>query len=110
MNGTTTFKRISFVQSIFNDTGLSYVFKSQFPICMSSIKSAIKQRFVINLYKTGFQIWITLQENFIKLLNKIKFEAYLIRSSTQDRAYITKLRNSNLKHRIETGRWNNKAK
>jgi hypothetical protein len=44
MNGTTIFKRISFVQSIFNDTGLSYVFESQFPICMSSIKSAIKQR------------------------------------------------------------------
>jgi hypothetical protein len=28
----------------FNDTGRSYVFESQFPICMSSIKSAIKQR------------------------------------------------------------------
>jgi hypothetical protein len=60
MNGTTNFKWISFVQSVFNDTGLSYVFESQFPICVSSIKSAIKQRF-------GFLIWITLQENFIKL-------------------------------------------
>ena len=40
MNGTTNFKRISFVQSVFNDT----VFEFQFPICMSSIKSAIKQR------------------------------------------------------------------
>jgi hypothetical protein len=44
MNGTTNFKWISFVQSVFDDIGLSYVFESQFPICMSSIKSAIKQR------------------------------------------------------------------
>jgi hypothetical protein len=35
---------------------------------MSSIKLAIKQQYyVINLFKKGFQIWITLQENFIKL-------------------------------------------
>ena len=41
MNGTTNFKWISFVLSVYNDTGLSYVFESQFSICMSSIKSAI---------------------------------------------------------------------
>jgi hypothetical protein len=35
--------QIKLVQSVFNDTGLSYVFESQFPICMSSIKSAINQ-------------------------------------------------------------------
>jgi hypothetical protein len=67
MNGTTNFKWISFVQSVFIDTGLSYVFESQFPICMSSIKSAIKQRLCDQFFKNDFLIWITLQENFIKL-------------------------------------------
>ena len=33
INGKTNFKWISFVQSVFNDTGLSYVFESHFPIC-----------------------------------------------------------------------------
>ena len=37
MNGTTNLKWISFAQSVFNDTGLSYVFESY-------IKLAIKQR------------------------------------------------------------------
>ena len=33
INGKTNFKWISFVQSVFNDTGLSYVFESPCPIC-----------------------------------------------------------------------------
>ena len=67
MNGTSTFKRISFVQSIFNDTGLSYVFKSQFPICMSSIKSAIKQR----LCDQSIQNWFSDLDNSARELYKI---------------------------------------
>jgi hypothetical protein len=69
MNGTT-FKRISFVQSIFNDTGLSYVFESPFPICMSSIKSAIKQR----LCDQSIQNWFSDLDNsareFYKIVNQ----------------------------------------
>ena len=67
MNGTTTFKRISFVQSIFNDTGLRYVFKSQFPICMSSIKSAIKQR----LCNQSIQNWFSDLDNSAREFYKI---------------------------------------
>ena len=48
---------------------------------------------------------------FYKVVKKdFKFEEYLIRLSKQDRVYITKLRTSNLKLPIETGRWNNIAK
>jgi len=48
---------------------------------------------------------------FYKVVKKdFKFEEYLIRLSKQDRVYITKLRTSNLKFPIETGRWNNIAK
>jgi len=48
---------------------------------------------------------------FYKVVKKdFKFEEYLIRLSKQDRIYITKLRTSNLKLPIETGRWNNISK
>ena len=111
MNGTTTFKWISFVQSVFNDTGLSYVFESQFPICMSSIKSVIKQRLCDQFFKNDFLILDNSTREFYKVVKKdLKFEEYLIRLSRQDRVCITKFRTSYLKLPIGTGRWNNIAK
>ena len=67
---------------------------------------------MINLFKNGFQIWITPAREFYKVVKKkdFKFEQYLIRLSKQDRVFITKLRTSNLKLPIESGRWNNIAK
>lgn len=70
MNGTINFKWISFVQSVFNDTGLSYVFESQFSICMSSIKSGIKER----LREQFIQKWFSDLDNsgreFYKVVKK----------------------------------------
>jgi hypothetical protein len=70
MNGTTNFKRISFVQSVFNDTGLSYVFESQFPICMSSIKSAIKQRLCEQFIQKWFSDLDNSAREFYKVVKK----------------------------------------
>ena len=86
MNGTTIFKRISFVQSIFNDTGLSYVFESQFPICMSSIKSVIKQRLCEQFIQKWFSDLDNSAREFYEIVKKdFKFKEYLIRLSKQDR-------------------------
>jgi hypothetical protein len=70
MNGTTNFKWISFVQSVFNDTGLSYVFESQFPICMSSIKSAIKQRLCDQFIQNWFSDLDNSAREFYKVVKK----------------------------------------
>ena len=66
MNGTTTFKRISFVQSVFNDT----VFEFQFPICMSSIKSAIKQRLRDQFMQNWFSDLDNSAREFYKIVNQ----------------------------------------
>ena len=69
MNGTTTFKRISFVQSVFNDT----VFEFQFPICMSSIKSAIKQRLCEQFIQKWFSDLDNSAREFYKVVKKKNF-------------------------------------
>ena len=92
MNGTTNFKWISFVQSVFNDIGLSYVFESQFPICMSSIKSAIKQRLCDQFIQKWFSDLDNSAREFYKVVKKkFKFEKYLIRLSKQDSVCISNL-------------------
>jgi methionine salvage enolase-phosphatase E1 len=58
---------ISFVQSVFNDTGLSYVFESHFPICMSSINSVIKER----LRDQFIQKWISDLDNSAREFYKV---------------------------------------
>ena len=70
MNGTINFKWISFVQSVFNDTGLNYVFESQFPICRSSIKSAIKQRLCDQFIHKWFSDLDNSAREFYKVVNK----------------------------------------
>jgi hypothetical protein len=72
MNGTTNFKWISFVQSVFNDTGLSYVFESQFPIYISSIKSAIKQRLCDQFIQKWFSDLDNSAREFYKVVKKKK--------------------------------------
>jgi hypothetical protein len=74
--GSFKFEVLSLVmhtlQSVFNDTGLSYVFESQFPICMSSIKSAIKQRLCDQFIQKWFSDLDNSAREFYKVVKKIK--------------------------------------
>ena len=70
MNGTTNLKWISFVQSVFNDTGLSYVFESQFLISRSSIKLAIKQRLCDQFIQKWFSDLDNSAREFYKVVKK----------------------------------------
>ena len=70
MNGTTNFKWISFLQSVFNDTGLSYVFESQFSMCMSSKKLAIKQQLCDQFIQKWFSDLDNSPREFYKIVKQ----------------------------------------
>jgi hypothetical protein len=61
----------------------------------------------INLYKNGFRRWTILPGvYFIQNIREFGIETYLMKLNSYDRAMIAKLRCSNIKFPIETGRWN----
>ena len=67
---------------------------------MSIIKLAIKQRFI--------QKWFSDLDNSAREFYKVVKKFFNLKSTLldyQDRVYMTKLRTSNLKLPIETGRW-----
>ena len=85
-NGVYTFKWLNFIESIFNDTGMGYVFANQDD---SDYKLLLEQI----LQDQYIQKW----HHDMQLSSRGKFYS----------TFKTKLRTSNLKIPIETGRWRN---
>jgi hypothetical protein len=73
------FKWITYVKSIVDECGLSFIWNDQIHMNRNALKYVLKQKF--------------------------KLEPYLIRLHPSDRIDMCKLRCSNLKLPIETGRW-----
>lgn len=103
------FKWISFLKSIFDSCGLSYIFTDQQFIDFSLYKQLIKQI----LQDQFVQKWHSDIDNssrgsFYELFKQnFGLETYLLRLPEKSRIWITKFRSSNIKFPIETGRWHN---
>ena len=105
-NGVHTFKWLNFIESIFNDTGMGYVFANQDDSDYKLLLKQILQDQYIKKWHHDMQLssrgkcYSTFKENLC-------FEKYLIKIPCNLKIWITKLRTYNLKIPIETGRWRN---
>jgi hypothetical protein len=108
-SGNHDFKWIFFVMSIFDNTGLSYIFASQLNINIHSLKPVLIEL----LHDHFIQQWFTDVENssrgeFYSIFKfEFAFERYLSKLSVKNRINLSKFRCSNMKFPIETGRWQN---
>jgi hypothetical protein len=106
------FKWISVVMSIFDNTGLSYIFSNQLNINIHLLKPALKER----LHDHFIQQWFTDIENssrgeFYSIFKiEFGFEKYLSKLSVKNKINLSKFRCSNMKFPIETGGWQNIAR
>lgn len=107
IENNTKFKWISYIKDILDNCGLSFMWKDQIPINRDLLKNLIKQK----LRDQYIQLWFSQVnscsrgEFYSIFKEEFKLESYLLRLSIPERMYITKLRCSNLKFPIETGRW-----
>lgn len=110
-DGICEFKWVSFVKSIFDNSGLGYMFFNQY-IDYSTFKPVIKQI----LQDQFLQKWSSNIDNssrgeYYKLFkSQFGLENYLLRLPEDKRIWISKLRTCNLKIPMETGRWYNIAR
>ena len=101
-----TFKWLEYIESIFNDTGMGYVFANQDSTDYNIIIKQILQDQFIQKWVNESQL-SSRGQFYSSFKEKFCFEKYLIKLPENSRIWITKLRTSNLKIPIETGRWHN---
>lgn len=103
------FKWITYVKSIFDECGLSFIWNDQIHMNRNVLKSVLKQKLLDQYIQHWFQqINSSSRGEFYGIFKtEFKLEPYLIRLHPSDRIYMCKLRCSNLKLPIETGRWAN---
>ena len=103
------FKWLNFIKSIFERTGLNYLWNQQQPVHSVQLKLTVKQ----NLTDQYVQNWFSQIENsssgeFYGIFkNEFNVEKYLLKLLPHERNMITKFRCNNIKLPIETGRWSN---
>jgi hypothetical protein len=101
-----SFKWLNHIESIFNSTGMGFIFTNQFPVYDKSVFNQILrdqfvQKWLSDIYSSSRgQIYSVFKKDFC-------IENYLLRLSEHSRIWITKFRTSNLHLPIETGRWYN---
>ena len=101
------FKWINFIKSIFERTGLNYLWNQQQPVHSVQLKFIVRQ----NLTDQYIQNWFNQIENSSRgefygiFKNEFNLEKYLLKLLPHERNMITKFRCSNIKLPIETGRW-----
>ena len=91
--------------SIFDNVGLSYVWNQQNPIHLVELKLTVKQKLTDQFIQKWYNLIATSSRG--NLYGQFKIEKYLLNLHPSERALITKLRCSNLKIPVETGRWVN---
>ena len=93
------FKWISHVKSIFDDTGLSFIWDDQIPLEKQVLKSMLS----VQLKDQFIQHWQSSMSNssrgdfYSKFKTTFGLENYLLRLQQADRLFISKFRCSNLK-------------
>ena len=101
------FKWIEYIKSIFDNIGLSYVWNSQSLLMVTDIKGYIKQRLTDSFFHTWYSDMSNSSrgEFYMNLKQHFGLEKYLLNTKKSDQFMICKLRCSNIKFPIETGRW-----
>ena len=100
------FKWINYVESIFNRAGLGYIFINQVGYCDKTyLNRILSDQFVSSWYNdidnsSRGQLYGSFKKDF-------GLENYLVKLNEKTRIWMTKLRASNLRIPIETGRWYN---
>ena len=109
MNADYDFRWIFHIRSVFDRTGLRYIFSNQIQIKFCNLKPLLFERLRDQFIQVQFsdiknssrvQFYATFKTEFY-------YENYLSRLSQFGRKQIPKLRTSNCKMPIETGRWQN---
>lgn len=105
-NGVNNFKWLNYIESIFNDTGLRYIFENQIEFIDNQlITQVLRDQFIQKWFS---DIRVSSRGIFYSTFKKeFGLEKYLIKLPEQNRVWICKLRTSNLPIPIETGRWFN---
>ena len=102
------FKWISYVKSIFDEIGLSFIWNDQLPIEKNVLKNIVSSK----LNDQFIQKWFSQMNNssrglfYSEYKTEFGLEKYLLKLNLSDRIMIAKFRCSNIKFPIETGRWN----
>ena len=96
-------KWIKYIKSIFDETGLSFIWNDQIHIKKDLLKAIVKQKLFDQFLPTWFSQMnnSTRAELYESFKNEFKLEPYLLR------IYMSKFRCSNVKFPIEIGRWTN---
>ena len=107
--GNHEFIFVKHVKSIFDSTGLCFIFRNQLPINVNWIKCNVKQILVDQFIQNWrSQIANSSRGHFYSIFKQeFCLEPYLLRVEQQNRHFLTKFRESNMKIPIETGRWYN---
>ena len=101
------FKWIDCIKSTFDSIGLSYIWDGQYILHKDDIKGLVKQK----LLDIFFQNWYSDMgkssrgEFYLCLKQEFGIEKYLLNLCRSNRHIICKLRCSNIKFPVETGRW-----
>ena len=105
-NGMQCSKWLNYIESIFNDIGLSYIFTNQTGyIDVNYVTQLLQDQFIQKWFS---DITNASRGEFYSLFKKeFNLEKYLLKLPEQKRVWITKLRTSNLRIPVETGRWSN---
>ena len=108
-SGQYSFKWLSSVKQILDDTGFSFVWNAQGDIKSSDIKKEIKQRLVDQFGQSLSADMTNSSRGVFYASYKTMFclEPYLLNLKVADRYIYSKFRCSNIKIPIEVGRWKN---
>lgn len=108
INEGMNFRWIAHIRSLFDNTGLGYIFANQLHIEWNTLKPVLYNRFRDQFIQSWFSNIVNSSKGDFYETFKTDFgiENYLLRLPESKRKYITKLRTCNLKLPIETGRWN----
>ena len=107
INGTYHFKWVSYIKSIFDKCGISYIWDNQIPVNGKYLKTHVKQL----LRDQFFQLWhndiVNSSRGEFYSIFKTEFGLanYLLKLSPSERIEICRIRTSNLRIPIESGRW-----
>ena len=101
------FKWIDCIKSIFDNIGLSYIWNGQYILHKDDVKGYIKQKLLDAFYQNWYSDMgnSTRGELYSCLKSKFGLEKYLLNLKKSDRFIISKLRCSNIKFPVETGKW-----
>ena len=105
--GTTQFKWLECIRTIFNTTGKTYILENQFQTEPKNINIIIKRTLMDQFIQTwNTSLTITNKgRNYSNFKTEFKFENYLIKLPTPQALNLFKLRTCNTRFPIEVGRW-----